>query len=214
MKKLSVILLLLFFASTAHAEDRAKARAAFRLGSQHYSLGEYQDALVAFKEAYRNYEDPSFLFNIAQCERQLDQRTDAIRAYRMYLVNAPDAAQPRGGARLIARLEHELAEERATKAAPPPGVQPPPAIVSKGEAGQFRRQAGSRAYVADAHRRAATSSRHTDVQEVVGMDARRHAVAGGAAAGLAVGLTRKSATAPPPPPASARGARSDARPHH
>src|SRR5262245_26223280 len=104
MRQLCSILLLLAFAtSTAHADDRDKARAAFRLGSQHYVLGEYREALVAFKEAYRNYEDPSFLFNIAQCERQLDQRADAIRAYRMYLVASPNAVNREEVRGLIAR---------------------------------------------------------------------------------------------------------------
>src|SRR5690242_5934876 len=125
MKPLLMIALLVLTATTSHADDRAKARASFRLGSQHYSLGEYKEALTAFKEAYRNYEDPSFLFNIAQCHRQLDQRADAIREYRMYLVNAPDATNRDEVRQLIGRLEHELAEERATKSAPPPGVQPP-----------------------------------------------------------------------------------------
>ena len=125
MRTFFSILVLFFIVTAAHADERDKARAAFRLGSQHYSLGEYREALVSFKEAYRSYEDPSFLFNIAQCERQLDQRADAIRAYRMYLVNAPDAANREEVRTLITRLEHELADERATKAAPPPGVQPP-----------------------------------------------------------------------------------------
>ena len=54
MKQLLTIALLLFVATTARANDRDKARAAFRLGSQHYALGEYKEALVAFKEAFRN----------------------------------------------------------------------------------------------------------------------------------------------------------------
>jgi hypothetical protein len=109
----------------AQADDRAKAREAFRLGNQHYTLGEYQEALSAFKDAYRNFEDPSFLFNIAQCERQLDHRAEAIRAYRVYLQHSPDAPNRREVKLLIERLENQLVEERATKAAPPPGVEAP-----------------------------------------------------------------------------------------
>jgi hypothetical protein len=196
MKQLAMIALILFAATTAHADDRDKARAAFRLGSQHYSLGEYKEALAAFKEAYRSYEDSSFLFNIAQCHRQLDQRADAIREYRMYLVNAPDASNREEVRQLITRLERELAEERATKAAPPPGVQPP----SVSPATSARLQPSGPPTVAApslALTVTATRARETPtykkwwVWTLVGV-----AVAGGAAAGLAVGLTRGGGSTP------------------
>ena len=190
MRALFSILVLLVVVTTAHADERDKARASFRLGSQHYSLGEYREALVAFKEAYRSYEDPSFLFNIAQCERQLDQRADAIRAYRMYLVNASDAANRDEVRALITRLEHELSDERATKAAPPPGVQPP----TTGEAHPIVASTPSPALTLTA----APPPRHDKpaykkwwVWTIVGV-----AVAGGVAAGLAVSLTHNSGTTP------------------
>lgn len=194
MKQLFMIALLLFAATSAHADDRAKARAAFRLGSQHYSLGEYKDALAAFKEAYRNYEDPSFLFNIAQCHRQLDERAEAIREYRMYLVQAPDAVNRDEVRQLIARLEHELSEERASKAAPPPGVQPPSIASVKNETPPAATPSPSPALTLTA---AAAPPPETPtykkwwVWTLVGV-----AVAGGAAAGLAVGLTRGGGSTP------------------
>src|SRR3954471_23997293 len=131
MKQVLLIALLVVTTTTAHADERAKAREAFRLGRQHYALREYKDALTAFQEAYRHYEDPSFLFNIAQCERQLDHRVEAIRAYRMYLVNATEAGNRDEVRQIIAKLEHELDAERAAqaaKSAPPPAVvtTPPP----------------------------------------------------------------------------------------
>ena len=204
MKRVWLILLFLVAATAAaHADDRDKARAAFRLGSQHYALGEYKEALVAFKEAYRSFEDPSFLFNIAQCERQLADRADALRAYRMYLVTSPDAANREEVRGLIARLEHELAEERATKAAPPPGVEPPGAIGGK----QPARNDAAKLDAAPAKLDAPAASpaltltsapppRHDRpayqkwwVWTVVGVVA-----AGGAAAGVAIALTRHAAT--------------------
>ena len=194
MKLLLTFALVLAFATTnVHADDRGKARAAFRLGSQHYALGEYKEALTAFKEAYRNYEDPSFLFNIAQCERQLDQRADAIRAYRMYLVNAPDASNRDEVQKLIARLEHELAEERATRSAPPPGVQPPAAKPTPAVA----HDAAPTAAPSLALTATAPSPHQTPtykkwwVWTIVGV-----AVAGGAAAGLALGLGHNGASTP------------------
>jgi tetratricopeptide (TPR) repeat protein len=122
-----ILTLALTMSAPARAEDRAAAREAFRRGSQHYKLGEYRDALAEFKTAYRNYEDPTFLFNIAQCERQLDLRTEAVHAYRAFLSDAPDAPNRGEVKELIAKLEREIADERSNKAAPPTTVLSPPA---------------------------------------------------------------------------------------
>lgn len=200
MKWILTIIFALTVANSAHAaDDRNKARAAFRLANQHYSLGEYQEALAAFKEAYRNYEDPSFLFNIAQCQRQLDQRAEAIRAYRMYLVYAPDASNRDEVRQLIGRLERELEAERATKAAPPPGVQPPstqpvaepsPARVETAKSPTSSTPSLTLT-AASAPRRETPTYKKWWVWTLVGV-----AVAGGAAAGLAVGLSRGGGSTP------------------
>jgi hypothetical protein len=58
------VCVLLLLASVAHAENRAKARELFKEAQQHYKLGEFQQALDGFKEAFRNFEEPSLLFNI------------------------------------------------------------------------------------------------------------------------------------------------------
>jgi tetratricopeptide (TPR) repeat protein len=101
----------------ASADDRAHARAAFRSGSQHYNLGEFQQALDSFKEAYRNYEDPSFLFNIAQCERQLGHKREAVREYRAYLHNSDNADNRETVKQTIAQLEREIAADDQRAAA-------------------------------------------------------------------------------------------------
>jgi hypothetical protein len=46
-----VVIALVLAGSGAYADDHARARAAFKLGSQHYNLGEFQQALDAFREA-------------------------------------------------------------------------------------------------------------------------------------------------------------------
>jgi tetratricopeptide (TPR) repeat protein len=128
--------LLVSFVRTAAAEDRAHARAAFRAGSQHYNLGEFQQALDSFREAYRNYEDPSFLFNIAQCERQLGHKRAAVREYRAYLNNSENADNRESVRQTITQLEREIAAEdqraaaaaataQATKPAPEAAVVVP-----------------------------------------------------------------------------------------
>src|SRR5258708_6720836 len=66
--------------ATAWADDPGKAHAAYRSGTQHYDLGEYREALEAFKEAYRNHEDPTFIFNLAQSYRQPDAHLQGLVA--------------------------------------------------------------------------------------------------------------------------------------
>jgi tetratricopeptide (TPR) repeat protein len=105
--------------------DKAHARDAFRRATHAYDFGEYAKALEAFKEAYTAYEDPGFLFNIAQCHRQLGQTEEALRVYRSYLRNAtnpPNAEEVRG---LIARLEKTLDDEKRNRFVPPQGMQQP-----------------------------------------------------------------------------------------
>ena len=105
--------------------DKARAREAFRRATHAYDFGEYAKALDAFKEAYTAYEDPGFLFNIAQCHRQLGQTEEALRVYRSYLRNAtnpPNAEEVRG---LIARMEKTLDEEKRNRSVPPQGMQQP-----------------------------------------------------------------------------------------
>jgi tetratricopeptide (TPR) repeat protein len=189
MSKLITVILILcpiLVASSANGEDRAAARAAFMRASQHYKLGEYKEALVEFKAAYRNFEVSTFLFNIAQCERQLEMREEALREYRMYLAEAPDAPNRDEVREMIARLEREVASEKA-----------------KREAEEQRRQEANRAVATPAPtsvdattsvtakappRRATPAYKKWWVWTIVG-----GVVVGGAAAGLAIGLTRASA---------------------
>ena len=119
-KVLACVFLLLSL--PALAEDRPRARAMLKDARQHYNLGEYESALKSFREAYRNYEDPSFLFNIGQCERQLGHKADAVHAYRAYLNNAKETPNRAQVNELITSLEREIAEESKTQAQPPTGV--------------------------------------------------------------------------------------------
>jgi tetratricopeptide (TPR) repeat protein len=199
MRLVLSLAVLLVVTATAHADERAKAREAFRLGRQHYALREYKEALTAFQDAYRHYEDPSFLFNIAQCERQLDHRAEAIRAYRMYLVNASDAGNREEVRQIIAKLEHDLEAEHAAQAAkappqppltptsaPPPTPTPPPATTTTAPtSGPVLVETTPPA------RADKPAYKKWWVWTLVGV-----AVAGGAAAGLAVGLTRNNGSSP------------------
>ena len=107
---------LLSFPIAGRAEDKSGARAAYQAASQHYDLGEYQQALEGFTEAYRNFEDPAFLFNIAQCHRALGHKREAVGFYKSYLrkSSAPDNADE--VRKIVADLERATAEESRSSA--------------------------------------------------------------------------------------------------
>jgi tetratricopeptide (TPR) repeat protein len=125
LARLLCLVLLVTVAPRAFGDERAVAREAYRNAMQHFNLGEYSDALTNFKEAYRHYEDPSFLFNIAQCERLLGHKTEAIRAYKTYLLNDPNASNREEVRTLISKLEEEVRTEKENERIPPQGTLTP-----------------------------------------------------------------------------------------
>jgi tetratricopeptide (TPR) repeat protein len=111
-------------AGSAAAEDKEAARRAHSEGTKYYNLNQFANALEAFKRAYWNYEDPSFLYNIAQCHRALKHKSEAIDFYRSYLRNAPDAPNREEVQRIVTELEAAIAQEKAVTSAPPQGTIP------------------------------------------------------------------------------------------
>jgi hypothetical protein len=102
------------------AKQEAKAR--FVSGQSHYNLNEFSEALLDFKEAYRLYPDPVFLYNLGQCERQLEHDEEAIRFYRSFLRERPKASNRQEVLHKIEELEtaqkNKQAEAEAEKLAP------------------------------------------------------------------------------------------------
>ena len=146
-----VVSLLVCFAvagrAHAGAETVSRAKALYESGTSHYNLNEFDDALHDFKEAYRVRPDPVFLFNIAQCYRQLGDPKAAASFYRSYRRELPDAPNRVEVDRLIAEMDHtepravapaRRAHEEPQAAAPPPAaptasapsVAPAPAATS------------------------------------------------------------------------------------
>ncbi|WNG43969.1 tetratricopeptide repeat protein [Archangium minus] len=108
--------------SAASMESRsngeAQARAKFAEGNLAYDLAEFQKALDAYSEAYRLKPLPGFLFNIAQCHRQLGRPERAAFFYRRYLSlskeepsNAPLVRE------LIAEMDEEVRLEQERRLA-------------------------------------------------------------------------------------------------
>src|SRR6516164_1230338 len=94
-------------------------------GQSHYNLNEFAEALQDFKEAYRLHPDPAFLFNIAQYERQLGDLDEAIKFYRSYLRNKPDATNAKEVQKKIDELKGLSDAKRKSKESAPAGVTAP-----------------------------------------------------------------------------------------
>lgn len=122
LRSVLTLALAMSLARPCFAENKTAAREAFRRAQQHYNLAEYDEALADFKTAYRNFEDPSFLFNIAQCERALNHKPEAIRAYKTYLAASPNAPNRDDVSAIIQSLEKAVADERAAANRPPQGT--------------------------------------------------------------------------------------------
>jgi hypothetical protein len=115
----------------ARADSGGDAKARYMSGQSHYNLNEFAEALQDFKEAYRLHPDPAFLFNIAQCERQLGDFDEAIKFYRSYLRNKPEATNAKEVQKKIDELKGLSEAKRKSKEGAPqsviaPTTAPPP----------------------------------------------------------------------------------------
>lgn len=109
----------------AVADDRDIAREAFREGTRQFDLGEFQNALAAFKKAYLHHEDPAILYNIAQCQRQLGEKAEALRSYRVFLSKEPNTPERPQIEKIIAELQAGIEHDKAAVSQPPIGIVSP-----------------------------------------------------------------------------------------
>jgi tetratricopeptide (TPR) repeat protein len=97
------------------ADPKAEqARAHFQQGDTFFKLDKYPAALQEFEQAYLAKQDPSFLYNIAQCHRLMGNRVDAIRFYKRYLNDAPTAPNRPVAEKHIRDLESAVSAEELT----------------------------------------------------------------------------------------------------
>ncbi|HEY2743897.1 MAG TPA: hypothetical protein VGL86_04720, partial [Polyangia bacterium] len=74
------------------------------------------------KEAYLDYPDSSFLFNIGQCQRQLGLKQDAVLSYKAYLREAPSTPRRDEVLAIVHNLESLIRDDEATKRGRPEGT--------------------------------------------------------------------------------------------
>lgn len=110
----------------AQRAKRYKAKALVKKGNVKYRIGELEEALAHFKKALELVNNPTIVFNIAQCHRQLEKRKEAIFFYKLYLdewANAnPTDTNPlqKEVAEHVKKLKADLEREKAEQAATMP----------------------------------------------------------------------------------------------
>lgn len=104
----------------------ARARELWENGAILYNEGRYEDAILAWDEAYHLSERPLILTNIANAQERLGLWQDALETLNRYRAYAP-AGERDSLDRRIANLERRLAEQ-----AQAPPVSTPVAATSAG----------------------------------------------------------------------------------
>ena len=100
-------------APAAHDPKQEKvARAHFDRAEKAFNLGNFDAALAGYQAAYEALPLPAFLFNIAQCHRNLRNREQAVFFYQRYLSLAPDAPNRGVVQELIAEQKRLLEYEQ------------------------------------------------------------------------------------------------------
>ena len=114
------VIALVLIGSTAHAgkldeAKRAQARQRFEAGSKFYNLREYDKALEEFKAVYLLTGEPSLLFNVGQCERQLERFVDARKSFQSYLREGTMDDQQREKVKALVAAIDQASKEAAEK---------------------------------------------------------------------------------------------------
>ena len=105
-------------APPANAEEEAKTK--FLAGKQSYRLGEYDEAIALWKEAYRLKDNPAFLFNIGQAYREKGDLPKALQFFESYLKEAPANASNRSDVeQRVVELKKLIEDQRASAKRPP-----------------------------------------------------------------------------------------------
>lgn len=121
----------------AMAQDvRAEARQHYMEGKSRFGAGDYQGAIQEFETANRLAPSPILHFNIGLAYERLGNKSEALRHYRTYLDEMPQAPNRSAVEGQIQRLEAELRQAQ-TPAPAPTHVAPQPGAAAGGAAGGY-----------------------------------------------------------------------------
>src|SRR5688500_9535977 len=110
-----LVLMLVTSVAWAGAEEDEVARAHFLSGQAYYEQASYENALRAFREAYRVSKRPALQYNIALCHERLGDLDGAIAALERYLAEMPTAPD---------RVAVEVRIKNLRSQKPPPSPAP------------------------------------------------------------------------------------------
>lgn len=94
----------------AGGADKAASRKSFERAELLYRQARFRQALAAYKKAMSFYRHPAYLFNIAQCHRQLREYTKARFYYKLFLSESADTPNRAEVERFIGTMELKIAE--------------------------------------------------------------------------------------------------------
>ena len=94
----------------ARADDEAteQAREHYLKGTKYFDLGQWDDAIAEYREAYKLRSDPAFLFNLAQAYRRKGDLQPALDLYKNYLIANPKSPKRSDIEKRIRTLEKEM----------------------------------------------------------------------------------------------------------
>lgn len=121
-------------ATASVAPMSPEAAAHFEMGTRHYNLQEWADAVKEYKEAYRLAPRPDILWSIAQAQRLGGDHEAAIKSYQAFLRTGPSEKQTALANEAIIKCQSALLEKAS---APAPSGEPakkpePPAPAASG----------------------------------------------------------------------------------
>jgi hypothetical protein len=123
MRKAIFGAVLVLVASTAHADNKKKAKVLYDEGLKRYNLAEYTEAIKAWKEAYLLSKRPLLLFNIGQAFRLSGDCKQAMTFYDSYQREESNIKNQE-------ELDTALALCKDAKPADKPAATPP-AVITK-----------------------------------------------------------------------------------
>lgn len=113
----ALLILLVVFATPAHADSKDTAAAHYRQGKAFHEAKQFKLAIAEYKAAYELDKLPSHLFNIARAHHEAGELANAIEHYQKFLVAEPQSARSADARRYVAEATNTLAEIEAKKKA-------------------------------------------------------------------------------------------------
>lgn len=111
-------------------QKKAEAKALYEKGLSHYNLGEFDQAIAAFRAAYAISSAPGLLFNIAQSFRLKKDYEQAVYFYTTYLRLRPDAPNRADVEARLQEMQEAIDEQKKQPSKAPIGTIPPDGVTT------------------------------------------------------------------------------------